>query len=357
MDANLINRIFALLFLCGLALRLPFSSDALAEQLFPDPGLTNPKLRFHSGRRVGNEIEISPVLPDILGDASAWTVVQWNKTEILDPSKMLKGDPRYSDRLFGNPKYTFTSENRESRLSIFDTGVGSSKIFELFASGGQLTETGGANLFLAAKALNGGAVLDKPVHYSVKLRISEADVHAPSSLISSGVVLAQVISGFTLILSDPESNRRTPVFVQIGHANSRNSYSQYRGCYPNHGNRDIVYNSVGAKQLRFEAGDAVSFRFSLNSIVCQMAKRNFLCRRTDGTNEDFSFPAAALDMKNWRVNSMYIGLETQNRDARTDATAEAQGAISVAVQVSDVSVSKDESFAPSSNCTSLSLDD
>ena len=47
--------------------------------VFSDPGLTNPKLRFHTGGVVNNAPEISKDLPNIDGLASSWYFAQWRQ--------------------------------------------------------------------------------------------------------------------------------------------------------------------------------------------------------------------------------------------------------------------------------------
>jgi hypothetical protein len=62
-------------------------------------------------------------------------------------------------------------------------------------------------------------------------------------------------------------------------------------------------------------------------------------RKPNGVMHQLVYSDQAKNLKNWTINSMYIGLETENRDFRPGVTDHrAQGTVSVALQVENLSV-------------------
>jgi len=316
-------------------------AHAQTEEVFADPGFTNPKIRFNTGRTTNFAPEISPVVPNIPGSPSPWYVAQWNKQDLLRGDKMVTNDRAYSDARLGTPTYTFNTTDGESRLSIFVMPKGN--VFELGAKGGSLSPVGGSDILLAANAARASATLDKLMIYSLDIKLSQASVRAPPAATQSGAVLVQVVSGFTVQFADPKSNEKISIFMQLNHAESRGRYDEYRACYPHDRVEEIVTNYSGNLDYRLPfrptRGPPVHATYNLNQHLCRVIATPFICRYADGRTEPLKFSAAAHDFKNWRVASMYVGLETEDHDARATAPTHAQqGDVSVAVQLSDLHV-------------------
>ena len=326
-----------------------YGLEARAEvkSVMPDPGLSNPKLRFHTGGAAHNAPEISPILPRISGEASAWYVAQWNKHQFLRPNEMVRNDRRYTDPRLGTPLYTFVTPDQESRVSIFSTASGKN-VFELAEAGGSLTGAGGSNVFLAAYA-RPNATFDRPIDYSVDMKFSAADVAAPVAALQNGIVFAQAISGFTLLFADAKTGAKMSVFMQINHGNTRQNSSDYRGCFSDQGNRNVLFGYVGSKVYRMPVrrnnGPPLHIDYGLNQILCDLLNTRFSCADAHGGGlSALIFPPAAHDLKNWSLTSMYVGLETQDRDERPSAVTHGQqGTVKVAVQISNLRVVSDTS--------------
>jgi hypothetical protein len=104
-----------------MALRL--AAAAQDESVFPDPGLRNPMLLFHTGRAVpGRGPEISDVAPDIPGRPSGWYIAQWRKSEILGAQSLKLDDPQTRDDSLGIAAWSFATPNGESRVAIYPQG-------------------------------------------------------------------------------------------------------------------------------------------------------------------------------------------------------------------------------------------
>lgn len=321
------------------------SSIAAPRSVLPDPGLTNPKLHFHTGRVANNAPERSPILPDIPGDASPWLVAQWNKTDLLKPDEMISPDPDHTDPRLGHPLYTFATGSKESRVSIYAPKDGP-KVFELAASGGSLSSVGGSNIFLSADVVDQQATFDKQLVYSMNMKLSQATISAPSSAQKSGAVLGQIISGFSLHFTNPATHKVMAIFLQINHGNSRNDYTPFRGCYPHGDNREIDIQNVFPDEIKlpFKASSAapVHAEFDLNRHLCDALSQPLSCREQDGSVEPYRFPVEANDLHNWRLVSAYFGLETQDRDTRAAAASHGKaGNLSLAVQVSELTLTAD----------------
>jgi len=160
--------------------------SAQPASIFPDPGLTNPKLRFHTGRAANGAPELSRRLPDIPGEASSWYVTQWNKGELLMPQRLSLNDNRYADARLGTRLYTFDTNTHESRVGIFVL-PGRAGVYELAASGGVLTDAGGSDLLLSANAGRADATFDKAIGLSLDMKLSIATVDAPPAAAASGL--------------------------------------------------------------------------------------------------------------------------------------------------------------------------
>jgi len=92
------------------------------------------------------------------------------------------------------------------------------------------------------------------------------------------------------------------------------------------------------------AGAPTHATYNLNRHLCQMISRPFSCREPNASKLPFAFPDSAYELKNWRLTSMYVGIETEDHDARAAAKSyDKQGDISVAFQLSDLLVLRDES--------------
>ncbi len=260
---------------------------------------------------------------------------------------MTINDERYKDVLLGKPLYTFGTKTHESRLSIFSSPDGT-KVYELAASGGALSDVGGSNLLLSAYAIRRDMTFDKPIDLSMNMKLSAAHISAPPTAVQSGAVLAQVISGFTLLFTDPKTNAKTTVFMQIEHANSRNNFGDYRGCYPHGNNTEITIDKVFDDEYRMSfvasAGAPTHATYNLNRHLCALITEPLSCRQPDGSTKPFVFPEEARDLRNWRLTSMYTGLETEDRDARAPvSTPTKQGDVNVGFQISNLRVMFDPS--------------
>lgn len=315
-------------------------------RVFPSLGIEGARLRFHLGEVRDNAPAISPTLPEIPGSVSAWYIAQWRKRELLKPERMVRHDAAGVDPGLGTPAFSFPSTSGESRLDIFQQ-LGRPYVFGLTASGGPRSSEGGANLFLAADALGDGVGLTSPTTYRVKLKLTRASAsaHDPNDL-RNGTVLAQVFTGFTLRFTDPATGKVTPAFLQIHHADSRGQRPDYRQCSFANGTAQILIGGGLAADhflpFRPSPGRAplTPYTFDLNRHVCALVRAEFSCSGATGPHP-FAFPAAAADLGNWRIRSIYVGLETQS--SGVDLAAPPKGKVAVGLQVSDPEILQPES--------------
>ncbi|CAL80617.1 hypothetical protein; putative signal peptide [Bradyrhizobium sp. ORS 278] len=301
----------------------------------------SPNVKFNDGAVANRGPSYFARLPLPGSPPSKWSLMQWNKSELLDPGGALVNSEGYRDELLGLPLLTFLATNRESRLSIFSDQQ-NGLVFELESAGGGLTSTGGANLFLSNYSIS-QLPLSRRLTYEVSLKLTKAKVDAVA-FAEAGAVKAQVLTGFTLFYLDPSSRQKTSVFVQLLHSSSAQERAEYRGCFPERGGRNIVFNPIlkSDQALRFivATGAPQHWSYDINQLVCDLAQRMFSCRDDGGRMSDsVGFPQEARDLSNWHLTSMYVGLETQERDLRPGAVVRSrQGSVDVAVQISKLAL-------------------
>ncbi|MBC7740553.1 MAG: hypothetical protein H7061_00040 [Bdellovibrionaceae bacterium] len=314
-----------------------------SQSVFPEPRLTNPKLRFHTGGVRENRPEISPDLPNISGAASPWILTQWRRPQFILPLNMQKD--LAPDAVLGSATYYFPSEDKRSHLKIYK-GKTAPYVYELFSQGGMLDQRGGTNVFLAADAV-GNVTFEKMIDYEVDLKFSIAKIKYDTLLAKrTGAVMSQLFTGLTLHYEDAGNPTQTPInlFMQIYHNNTSYPDQSYRGCY-RHGNiMEIVYGNILLNDPRLDFVStnqpAKKMRFNVNQYLCDMITQGFSCD-DNGKKYKFDFPLAAKNFENWKITSMYIGLETQDTDLRSGAfTNKPQGNVESAVQISNLSMTR-----------------
>src|SRR5882762_1183723 len=75
---------------------LPSDADETTNA-FPGIGGEVERIRFHTGRVENNQPQISPILPEILGRPSHWSLVQWGQSKIILPTSLKTDDPTTRD--------------------------------------------------------------------------------------------------------------------------------------------------------------------------------------------------------------------------------------------------------------------
>lgn len=311
---------------------------------FPDPGLKDPRLRFHLGQVVNNQPEISTIYPDMPFPVSDWVVTQWSQSSYMQGDLMSKDDPRSRDSRLGLATYGFITPDEHSHLWIYPDKAASSWIYEIYEQDGILKPGGGSNIFLSAH-LKGKMTFDHEINYSVDLKLSQAEINCltPTAK-ASGAVLGQVFSGFGINFLNPTTHEHQFVFLQIPVSNSRST--SYKGNYiflPTKGQRpNLLYSAAllsGETTLPFapDSGPLHSCRYLLNRYIAQVIARPY---KWNGQMVDW--PPEAHDFHNWWLAGMYIGLETQATDLRPKSTNhDKQGSVKVALQIANLSVTRD----------------
>ncbi|MHB1768320.1 MAG: PEP-CTERM sorting domain-containing protein [Phycisphaerae bacterium] len=301
----------------------PVPEPANDVSVFPNPGLTNPRMQFNTGAVVNNQEQLSPYLPNIPGPLSGWVVTMWNRSEVLNANEMVTNDPSVSDPTFGSAAYSFTTPNQNAQLAIYRDTVNNQWVYNLFERNGTLTPGGGANLFLSANAVGGPFTMNHPIGYNAYAKISEASAtyNNPQAM-TNGAVLAQVFSGFIL----QDSNQGLTVFMQIMLADSRGGTGGNGGItyLSQSGNTYVVdIAPPGGNPLAFQTdnGPLHYLSYQLNPFFSE-----FLAAE--------SFGSAASNPANWSLNSMYVGLETEN----SISGGAPQGSVSVGLQIAGLTV-------------------
>jgi hypothetical protein len=323
------------------------------KDIFAPLGPDIARLRFHTGGVKNNQPEISPVLPDIPGQASPWFVTQWSHHEFLVPDVMTRNDPATRDAVLGSARYAFTTPDKHSHVWIYQMDHRES-VYELYEEGGELGADGGSNIFLSADEGQDGVSLDHEINYQLNAKLSdaEAEYRTPTAK-ASGAVLAQIFTGFIIRFPNPRNGADSTLFLQISHAASK-QIADYRACSTSGAGLTIIYGNTlpGDATLRYSSnkGPMKHLDYSLNKYLCDLIDRPLKC--TGGSNEQAAAVTLAgevRDFRRWKLLSIYVGLETEAKDVRPQSTnRERQGDVAVAMQLSALHVREypDRSFAP-----------
>jgi hypothetical protein len=257
-------------------------------------------------------------------------------------------NPPVADPIFGPARYAFGTRGDVSRLRIFHDGATDRFVYELFAKDGTLNPDGGTGLFLSTKALP-GATFDHPITLSLDANIKEfrATYDSPEAE-RTGIVFAHFFSGFTLHFHDPATQSTKALFMQIDFANSRGQRPAYRGCYGDEGHMHMLYSHRLASDpwlpLQTTGGQPRSLQYDVSRHLCEVVVAQFQCRPSNASAYQYQLPASARDFRNWELQAVYVGLETNNRDARQRAsTADPRGSVALGVQLSNLLVLRDTS--------------
>jgi hypothetical protein len=304
------------------------------------PGLEDniQRLRFHTGRSINNRPEISSILPEIPGLPSEWWVTQWGHKIALQPDQMTLDNSSTRDVLLGLPKYSFKTKDGNLRLSIFEDRATNEPVYDLFERDGNLTAAGGANLFLGRDAPEGGIPMNQQLQLRFRAKISNAHIFGTIDEQARGTILAQVFAGFVVRLGEHD-NKPSTLFLQIPISGSRKQPSEYKKCSSTNGQKVFIFDPSSPEYpLAFKAvpGSLQTIEFDITKRLCEFALKRFKCEASDGSTAEWSFERPETVLQDSKITSFYIGLETQNQDARANSTAKPEGHVSVGLQIAKV---------------------
>ena len=318
--------------------------------LLPDPGMTSPRLRFHTGRVVNNAPELFKIVPNMPGyPVSDWYVAQWAKQSLMRPDVMFINAPSTKDPLLGVAKYAFPAAKNYSHLWIYERKP-KPPIFELHSEHGWLSPRGGSNVFLAVNAAAGvAASMEKKVilYLEAKLKKVVEFAYNPANL-KNGRVMWQFFIGMSFHFVHPQTKKRTHLFLQIKLGNSIDS----KATYLSHTSADgLIYGGILPGSPFFTAPHAAkaplqALQYDINRYLCAAVKARYPSQVIPSGY--YSFPKEAHHLKNWLFRGFYIGLETQSGLASDRVLL---GAAAATVQLSNIRLMRDDNaLSPFQNC-------
>ena len=325
----------------------PSGPSPTSIDLLPDPGMHNPVLQFGDGGVANNQGTLFPGTSPAMGYADyGWWVTQWSKFSsdtppipyYLTPNNYVQNDSSTQDPNFGVAPLVFYSENDPtiSHLALYQDQALNNWVYELWSQDGLLTAGGGTNLFLSNTVNSpGSSSLNADVHLAFATKIKQRVLSFnDAAAMTDGSVLAMYFTGLTLNYTDPASGNQYWQFLQIPHANTRESTATDALCM-NLGSGGIPGVLPGDTFLSStpSTGALQSLDYDVNKYVCALVKAAYNC----GTGT-VSFPPAAYDLRNWQIASLYIGLETENRMVPDDQVV--RGHAGLGVQIEDLHLYK-----------------
>lgn len=318
------------------------------QSVFPEPGMSDARLRIATGRAVNNAPEIFSEPLDMPGPISAWGIGQWHRESVITPRSLRIRPGRPTDPIFGDPLYLMSASDGNSRVTVYRNGQHGSLVYDLYGKDGGLVDAGGANLFLGASSYPTENRMDAPMRYSLKARISAAEaVYLDPGAARTGAVLAQVFSGFVLH-HDPVSGNggNATMFLQIPIARSGTGSPEYASCSRSaQGNLVVTSDHLlaGERMLPFVAltHPLTKLDYDLNAHAKAVLTQQLRCRVPSGTTIPLRLADMYGGLAGWTVTSMYVGLETENRDLRHGShTVTPRGSVTAGLEISDLRVTR-----------------
>lgn len=339
--------------------------------ILPEPGLSNPRLRFATGSITncpyGNEPEIFSELPNIPEyTASSWYVAQWRKCELhktdicakckesdglMVPWLMYKNAPSTQDPNFGTALYAFPALDDRSHIWIYN--YTNNYVYELHGQNGWLEYSGAPDIFLSVNVPIQNQKIDKKTIYSLKTKVKDSIIYyATPDAEKDGSVMWQYFSAPIFQYTDPETKKIDTLFLQIWHSTSFNTTEPKYLFYDK--TLGYIYSGLLEKDQFISSAPRISplvnLSFDLNKYLCDAINEGLTARGYPGVYENGYFPISAKNLSNWKFISFYMGLETQN----SNTSFIERGAASANVLVSDLKViqeiNKYSTYAPDGIC-------
>lgn len=304
-----------------------------AISLLPEPRLPNPRVHFGTGGVVNNAAELFPTTPPLDGfPESPWFVAQWKKLELMRPDLVFSQAASTSDPLLGLAQWAFPTPSNESHLWVYAPPPPMLPIFELYGEHGWLDPAGGSNVFLSTN-MSREFVPDHRVQLVMNAKVrSQVTFYGDAASMTDGSVAWQYFTGLVFQYVPTNGGPRHTLFMQIRHADSRATTGRYLSA----SGTVAIYGGLlpGDVELTGATPDAPlqHLEFELTRYLCDAVTASF----PDTGGGTFTYPAEARNLANWRVGSLYHGIETQ--DALGTSSSPRRGAAAVAVQVSGLDV-------------------
>ncbi len=301
------------------------------ESVFPNPGLANPRMQFNTGKVVNGGAQISPLLPQIPGSFSGWVVTMWHRSENLLANEMITNDRRFRDTELGMPVYAFVTPNHKAHLAIYRDHDAHRWVYDMFEKSGHLYADGGANLFLSASARGGPFTMNHSIVYNLWAKISQADVkYYNANAARNGAVLAMAFSGFILKFQGKNPGQTITLFMQIHLTDSRPWVRRkggitYEQCASTPTGVVLIADIAppGGEPFRFrtDSGPLHHLHYRLNSFLREVLDSKLPhCQAAAGTAlaliHHSMFTKRVRNLEDWTLDSMFVGLETENCDYR-----------------------------------------
>lgn len=290
------------------------------------PTLNDANIGIHWGKIENNQpapdrvVNIDPSSSSDVKD-SVWYLTQWKKKSPLmlnhQRQDLINQNSSYRDGYLGKPLFEINSPSHpqfgvETSLLIYQNPQDQANVFEIVSRDGYLNQYGGSNVFLTGGLINENhAIFSNEISLLFNGKLSRLNMTKTSSA-RDAISIGFILTGFTA--QNIETN--DSLFVQISHADTRRSVSEYRGCYMHGPNLEIVYtdnlNGDFAGVAEPSRGPLQAKKYNLNRYLCAALKGGFKCP----TNTPAShFASLRNDLSKWRFTGLYTGAETQSARA------------------------------------------
>lgn len=315
--------------------------------------LTDPNIGVHWGAVQNNQVAVDRLVNiDPKGEdvrKSNWYLTQWKKDAALmlsssrrDP--ILHNGPTV-DSYLGKSIHEINSPvgkyGVETSLLIFKDAANNSNVFEIIGRNGWLNNVGGSNVFLSSPVEDQEHnSFDSEINltFNGKLSKMKARYNDNSSETKNEVVVGQAFGAFTAY----HKPTNTSLFVQLSFGDTRGVNMLYKGCYMHGPSVEIVYShnldNDFAKSADSESAPLKPKKYYLNKYLCNALKQDFKCPATVATPD---FKGMSKNLNNWKITSLYTGVETQVAKASSssqEVAGPARGQVEMGMQYSNMRV-------------------
>lgn len=339
------------------------ASPSVLEQVFSNPNQGAPVFKFGNGDQGPSGAQYFPTLPPIPGHVSPWQLVEWKKSQYLNPSAVKINDPSTYSSLYGNAQYSWSTQSGESSFQIYHDTSGTPWALGLNESGGTMTSAGGSDIFLQSKTSLPDVNFGNTITLQLQAQITQAEIsYASAQAKAKHLVNAHVGVGFSVWFNEPGTtsyNATLPSFqadMNILVSESPNSPTgPYLMATPNKlGGASLIYGATlpGDPSLPFAAsGQSSNLSYTLNNYLQDMVTQPWAVSNGAGQISWHFLPSVTQNLSMWTLRSISVGIETDSSVQELGSHFNGpQGTVSAGVIVSNLSVTSatNQPYSPSS---------
>ena len=329
--------------------------------------LTNPSSgmldEFGTGGVVNNQAAFFPIPSNFSSlPQDAWVIAQWSQPVAVNPSNYVANDSMSYDQLYGNSLYTWSTPGATAAISLYQNSValGGGSVLQISDGSTQSSSLNEDDIFLSSPNISPSlGNLSHPITFSLDAKVLQAvnefvNQNTGAPILNGGMIWNNIDIGFMVNFNGADGLPRYSGFVQITpwSAQSNGSNPNYESLQTNGFISSLLLGGDPfLAQLPADArATPDSLTYNVNKYIYQTLEATY-------GNQSTANKAVLLNLGNWSIGGMYIGLATDNWPNARAASLGAE--ISSTVQLSNISLTSNETatYNPSTPPASLPITD